>query len=128
MDISPHNFGFQDRSVNFELRVAGHLFLYISCISPHNFGFQDRSEILNFTSTTTMRQLRTIAWSKPLVLACVALSIYVPLFYIDWVVVDLFIVSKDEHQVRNDKVRKPAVRKVLCFLSPFMLVFIFAGY
>jgi hypothetical protein len=68
-----------------------------------------------------MGQLRTIAWRKPLVLICVTLSLYIPLFYIDLVVVDLFIVSKDVRQVSNDELRTPALRKAsdsshpLCF-------------
>jgi hypothetical protein len=41
-------------------------------------------------------------WHKPLFLACMALSLGVPLFYFDWVVVDIFLVSKDEQMVSNE--------------------------
>jgi hypothetical protein len=48
------------------------------------------------------RKPRTSIWHKPLFLVCLALSLGVPVFYFDWVVVDIFLVSKDDHQVRKD--------------------------
>jgi hypothetical protein len=41
-------------------------------------------------------------WRNPLFLACMAFSLGVPLFYFDWVVVDIFLVSKDEQMVSSD--------------------------
>jgi hypothetical protein len=64
---------------------------------------------------------RPTMWPKPLFLVCIALSLGVPLFYLQWVDMDLFIVSKDERQVSNDELRTPALRKAsdsshpLCF-------------
>jgi hypothetical protein len=78
-----------------------------------------------------MGQPRTKACRKPLILVCVALSLYVPLFYIDWVIVDLFVVSKDEQQVRNGELRTPIDREHGLdegLLTPLTLyAFVFAG-
>jgi hypothetical protein len=54
------------------------------------------------------RNLRPTMWPKPLFLVCIALSLGVPLFYFQWVDMDLFIASKDERQVSNDELRLPA--------------------
>jgi hypothetical protein len=41
-------------------------------------------------------------WRNPLFLACMAFSLGVPLFYFDWVAVDIFLVSKNEQKVSNE--------------------------
>jgi hypothetical protein len=77
------------------------------------------------------RNPRPAMWQKPLFLVCVALSLGAPICYFDWVVVDLFVVSKDEQQVRNDESRTPidgkhGLRERL--LTPLTLyTFVFAG-
>jgi hypothetical protein len=39
--------------------------------------------------------------SKPFFLVCMAASLALPLFYFDWVVVDIFLVSKEGQEVRE---------------------------
>jgi hypothetical protein len=67
------------------------------------------------------RNYRPTMWPKPLLIVCIALSLALPLFYFEYVDMDLFIVSKDERQVSNDESRTPALRKASDSSHPFYL-------